>query len=370
MPSPNERKNITWCVGTLLCFSFVSLVGPASAQTKADMQANDATGAVFIPVVVEAVTIQGTGDLSPDEKAKITESLKGEAYTEKWLKQLTDKAARLLQDEGFLDATTKVTVHSLNSTDGKQHVAATVDVDAGPRYALYAIWWRGSSAFTTKALDNIILARVGGVLGLSAIGESEILLRKAYAEQGYPMAIASIVWDKNTSNAKVTLYVEIVEGEKSGPGKSASERKPGCTTPTIEEIQKAPFAPRTVSYDPKVDAQLEIERAKLEAERTNRKVLLIAGGDWCGWCHTLDQTLERSVPVRELRDRNFVVVHISISEENENTCALRAYPTATSYPFLYVINPGGKLLATSDAREWESPYGYDPVKIEESLKKW
>jgi len=46
------------------------------------------------------------------------------------------------------------------------------------------------------------------------------------------------------------------------------------------------------------------------------------------------------------------------------------YPQATGFPFLYVINPGGKLLAISDTREFESPYGYNATKIEEFLKKW
>jgi hypothetical protein len=64
------------------------------------------------------------------------------------------------------------------------------------------------------------------------------------------------------------------------------------------------------------------------------------------------------------------VVHVNVSEENDNSCALRAYPKATGYPFLYVINPSGRLLATSDTREFESPYGYNATKIEEFLKKW
>jgi hypothetical protein len=370
MPNSNERKNITWRVGTLLCFVFVFFVGPASAQTKLDAQNKDENGAAFTSVVVEAVTIQGAGDLSSNVSATLAESLKGEAYSDKWLTQLTNKVTRCLEDEGFLDAAAKTTVRSINSTDGKQHVAVAVDVDAGPRYTLFAVWWMGSSVFTTKQLDEIILPRVGEVLRTSAIGQSDILLRKAYAEHGYPMAVVSVMFQKYAETGKVTLYVEIQEGEKSSGSKVASEKKPECTSPTMEEIRKAPFAPSAEAYDPKVDAQLDIERAKLEAERTNRKVLLIAGGDWCGWCHMLEQTFQLSVPVRELRDRNFVVVHVNISEENDNTCALRAYPKATGYPFVYVINPSGKLLATSDSREWESPYGYDPVKIEESLKKW
>jgi hypothetical protein len=138
----------------------------------------------------------------------------------------------------------------------------------------------------------------------------------------------------------------------------------------MDEIRRVPFTPRTVSYDPKVDAQMEIERAKLEAQRTSRKVLLIAGGNWCGWCHVLDQTFEGSAVLRELRDRNFIAVHVNISEENENACAMRGYPAPPGYPFLYVLDAEGKLMSTSDTSEFESPYGYDRARLAEFLKKW
>lgn len=383
MPNVTKGKNVAQVAGAILLFGWLFSVGSAHTQAVAEPQATDAKppaqeakgankGAAFTPVVIENVTIQGANDFGADETAKLAESLQGEAYTEKWLDKLTDNVKRQLEDDGFLDAKAKTTVRSLNSTDGKQHVAVAVDVVTGPRYTISQILWTGSSAFTTKQLDDMILPRVGEVLRPSALGESDLLLRKTYFEHGYRMAFVTFAFQKyadtGTDTGKVVLYGEIGEGEKSSG--EAVEKQPECVTPSAEEIRKEAFTPRAVSYDPKVDAQLEIERAKLEAERTKRNVLLIAGGDWCGWCHLLDQAFQSSIPTRELRDRNFVVVHVNHSEENENTCALRAYPQATGYPFLYVINPSGKLLATSDMREFESPYGYNATELEEFLKKW
>jgi Thioredoxin-like/Surface antigen variable number repeat len=370
MMTVNKRRKVGQCLEALLCLSLLFLVRGTSAQTKPETKANDATDTGFTPVVVEAVTIQSGDEFSAEERSKLGESLKGEAYTEKWLAILTGTVTRRLEDEGFLDAAPKTTVRSLKIVDGKEHVEVSVDVNAGPRYIVSAIWWMGSSVFTPKQLDDLILPRVGDVLRLSALRESDLLLRKAYAERGYPAAAAVVMSQKFAKNGKVTLYIEVFEGKKSSEGESAGEKQPGCTTPTMDEIRKAPFAPRAVSYDPNVDAQVEIERAKLEAERTNREVLLIAGGDWCGWCHVLDQTFERFVPLRQLRDQKFVVVHVNVSEKNGNACALRSYPAATGYPFFYVIDVVGKLMATSDGREWESPYGYDPARIEQFLKNW
>lgn len=370
MPNVTKGKNVARLAGAILLFSWFVFVDSAGAQTPPEPQAKDAKDAAFTPVVIEIVTIQGANDFGADETAKLAESLKGEAYTDNWLDKLTDKVRRRLMDEGFWAATAKTTVGTLESTDDRQHVAVTVDVDAGPRNTLFVVWWRGSSVFTTKQLDDMILLRRGDVLRASAIRESYRLLQKAYAERGYHAATIGLMFDKDSKSGKATLYLDIQEGEKSSGGKVATEKKPECTAPTMEEIRKAPFTPSAEPYDPKVDAQLDIERAKLEAERTNRRVLLIAGGDWCGSCHMLEQTFQLSAQVRELRDRNFVMVHVNISGENENSCALHAYPKATGYPFVYVIKPDGKLLAASGTSDWESTYGYNPTKIEDFLKKW
>lgn len=370
MKPMNECKNASRCLWALPCVIFLLLGGSASAQSTLETQADGTKAAPFTPVVVEAVTIQSGNELGADETAKLEQSLKGEAYTEKWIKQLTDKVTRRLWDDGYLDAAAKPTVRPLNIVDGEQHVAVSVDLNAGPRYTIVGIWWTGSSVFTTKQLNDIILPRVGEVLRFSSLGESDVLLRKAYAGRGYPAAFAFIESQKYPETGNVALYIEMHEGEKSSGSEPASVKQSSCTTPTLDEIRKVPFTPRTVSYDPKVDAQIEIERAKLEAQRTNRKVLLIAGGEWCGWCHVLDQTFELSPALRQLRDRDFVTVHVNVSEENQNACAMRGYPAPSGYPFFYVVDAQGKLIATSDTREFESTYGYDRARIEDFLKKW
>ena len=45
----------------------------------------------------------------------------------------------------------------------------------------------------------------------------------------------------------------------------------------------------TAKFDPARDAESDINAAVAEAKRTSRRVILDVGGEWCGWCHTLDQ---------------------------------------------------------------------------------
>src|SRR5207245_602169 len=64
-------------------------------------------------------------------------------------------------------------------------------------------------------------------------------------------------------------------------------------------------------YDPKRDADQDIRDAIAEAKRTNRRILLEVGGEWCSWCHTLDNFFQAHPELIALRDKTFVTVKIN-----------------------------------------------------------
>jgi hypothetical protein len=190
------------------------------------------------------------------------------------------------------------------------------------------------------------------------------LLRLAYAERGYGEIDLDPTFQKFPEHGKVALYLGVNEGQKSN-----QEKPLQCKQYSTEDIQKTPYV-SSLTYDPQIEAQMQIARAQLEAARTNKKLLLIAGGHWCGWCRVLDRTFQTNPGLSDLRDKSFIVVHVNVSEENSNECALKAYPKATSFPFVYVLDATGRLMGTEDTRDWESSDGYDPRQIEAFLKKW
>lgn len=57
-------------------------------------------------------------------------------------------------------------------------------------------------------------------------------------------------------------------------------------------LAQSPYTPVT-KYDPKRDAARDINDAVAEAKRTNRRILLEVGGEWCSWCHTLDEFFDK-----------------------------------------------------------------------------
>jgi len=124
------------------------------------------------------------------------------------------------------------------------------------------------------------------------------------------------------------------------------------------------------AYDPKRDAASDIQDALAEADRTGKRVLLEVGGQWCGWCHTMDRFFEENPSLLELREQYFIMVKINYSPENQNTEALSKYPTIPGYPHLFVLDSNGKLLHSQDTSKLESGRSYDLDRFVLFLKKW
>ena len=50
----------------------------------------------------------------------------------------------------------------------------------------------------------------------------------------------------------------------------------------------APGAAKRASiYDKAADANVQVARAGERAKHGDKRILLMFGGDWCGWCHKL-----------------------------------------------------------------------------------
>jgi thiol:disulfide interchange protein len=101
-------------------------------------------------------------------------------------------------------------------------------------------------------------------------------------------------------------------------------------------------APKLSGYDSKADPQVDLSRALVEAKASNRKVLVIAGGDWCIWCHYLQAFLEGNKDVDAALHRSFVTVKAYIGDENQNIVFFSRLPKASGYPHFWVISSDGQ----------------------------
>ncbi len=135
---------------------------------------------------------------------------------------------------------------------------------------------------------------------------------------------------------------------------------------TISQSKYIPAA----SYDPKRDAAKDIQDAIKEAVRTNKRILLEVGGEWCSWCHTLDRFFEAPPELSTLRDKNFVTVKVNFSEENENKDVLTRYGPIQAYPHIFVLERDGKLLHSQNTGVLESGKSYDLERLTVFLTNW
>lgn len=124
-------------------------------------------------------------------------------------------------------------------------------------------------------------------------------------------------------------------------------------------------------FDPGSDPAKDLQAAMQRAQAEHKNILMDVGGNWCGWCLVLEETLHGDAELSALLERNYVVLHVNWSKENENAKFLRKYPEPKGYPSWYVLSPEGKLLkAENDTSELEANHKLDQGYSKEALKKF
>ncbi len=143
-----------------------------------------------------------------------------------------------------------------------------------------------------------------------------------------------------------------------------------CSTVLAQGHPPAPESPVLSSFDPSRDAAADIRAAVLEASRTNRRVLLDVGGEWCIWCRRLDTLYATHPDLSAFLAKHFVLVKVNYSKENKNEAVLSQYPKIPGYPHYFVLESNGTLLRSQDTGALEAGKGHDPAKVMAFLKEW
>lgn len=125
-----------------------------------------------------------------------------------------------------------------------------------------------------------------------------------------------------------------------------------------------------LKFDPKRDAEADIQAAISEAQRTGKRILLDVGGDWCGYCHQMDQFFFEHPGMRQLRDNNFVTVAIYYGNDNKNPQALSHYSKVLGVPHFFVLEKDGTLLYSQHVLELRTSGTYDAQKMKSFFLKW
>lgn len=137
--------------------------------------------------------------------------------------------------------------------------------------------------------------------------------------------------------------------------------------------QKAalPAVPKAAaSYDETRDPAKDLQNAIAVASKTNKRILLEVGGDWCVYCNIMDQTFESHPQLQKVRDTNYVTLKVNYSKENPNQAFLSQYPKIADYPHFFVLDSNGTFLYSQPTHPFEHGRKYNVGKIEAFLNKW
>ncbi len=135
-------------------------------------------------------------------------------------------------------------------------------------------------------------------------------------------------------------------------------------------VAAAPLPPWSLGYDPARDPAADGREAIALAKATGRHVLIELGGDWCVWCRKLDRFLEANPDLRARLHRQFVLLKVNVSEENDNAAFLAGLPRFAGYPHAFVADGEGRIIHSQDITEWQEHGRYSRRRFRAFLDRW
>ena len=132
-----------------------------------------------------------------------------------------------------------------------------------------------------------------------------------------------------------------------------------------------PPTPKAVAaYDESRDPAKDLQDAMALATKTNKRILLEVGGDWCVYCNIMNETFASHPQLRKVRDTNYVSLKVNYSKGNPNEAFLSHYPKIADYPHFFVLDSKGVLLHSQPTHPFEHGKKYNAGKIDGFLTKW
>ncbi len=126
----------------------------------------------------------------------------------------------------------------------------------------------------------------------------------------------------------------------------------------------------SVKYDPQRDPFKDGIAAIKLATETQRRILIEVGGDWCKWCHILDDFLDKNPDIKSRLHKTFVMLKVNVSDENDNSEFLKAFPKTLGYPHMYITEKDGRVLWSKDTAEFLVKGKYSRERFNAFFDRW
>ncbi len=84
----------------------------------------------------------------------------------------------------------------------------------------------------------------------------------------------------------------------------------------------------------------------------------------------LDRFIATTPAVKELLYRNFVVLKINVSDENDNREFRQGLPVTFGYPHIFIADSKGSILYSKDTTQLLEQGSYSAARFIEFLRQW
>ncbi|MFL9832989.1 thioredoxin family protein [Chryseobacterium terrae] len=126
-------------------------------------------------------------------------------------------------------------------------------------------------------------------------------------------------------------------------------------------------------YNPKADAQSDINKLVAQAKKEGKNIMIQAGGNWCIWCLRFNQYVQSTPELKKLVDKNYLYYHLNYSPDNKNEKVFTEYGNPGEkfgYPVFIVLDKNGKMIHVQQSDVLEEGKGYSLEKTKAFFNKW
>jgi thioredoxin-related protein len=126
-----------------------------------------------------------------------------------------------------------------------------------------------------------------------------------------------------------------------------------------------------IGYDAKADPSAQLATAVKQADEQHKLVLLVAGGDWCVWCHYLYEFLGANQDLDRALHDVFVVQKVYVGDDNPNTEFFAGLPKADGAPHFWIVSGKGQILESQPTVVLENgKKSYDKAAFAAFIDRW
>lgn len=125
-------------------------------------------------------------------------------------------------------------------------------------------------------------------------------------------------------------------------------------------------------YNPKANAQAELDAAVAKAKKNAKHVFVQVGGNWCVWCIRFHDLIAQDKNLSNYLNQHYEVVLVNYSPENKNEAVMKRLknPGRFGFPVFVVLDGNGEVIHLQNSAYLESGNGHSPKLVLDFLKNW